>query len=47
MFLVEGVTVPSVWRVRKVKGRYYLYHRDRYVGPIEEVARVHKDHSRR
>jgi len=30
--------LPSVWSIKKVKNRYYLYHRGQYVGPVEEIV---------
>ncbi|MEM4618938.1 MAG: integrase [Desulfurococcaceae archaeon] len=34
--------MPSTWRVKVVKGRYYLYHGDKYVGPVEDVVSVYE-----
>ena len=28
----------SKWRIKKIKGGYYLYHYDEYIGPIEEMV---------
>ncbi|MEM0035308.1 MAG: hypothetical protein QXJ03_04245 [Desulfurococcus sp.] len=30
--------MPSAWRIRRIKGKYYLYHYDEYVGPIEKIV---------
>jgi hypothetical protein len=32
--------MPSVWRIRRVKGSYYLYHEDKYVGPLKKIVDV-------
>jgi len=32
--------MPSIWRIRKLKGNYYLYHGDEYVGPLEKIVEV-------
>jgi len=34
--------VPSTWSVKKVKNRYYLYHRGQYVGPLDEIVNCWK-----
>ena len=30
--------MPSIWRIRKIKDNYYLYHGDEYVGPLEKIV---------
>ena len=35
--------MPSTWRVKVVKGRFYLYHGDKYVGPVEDVVGVYEE----
>ena len=32
--------MPSAWRIKRIKGQYYLYHYDEYIGPIEEIVKV-------
>ena len=35
--------MPSTWRVKVVKGRFYLYHGDKYVGPVEDIVGVYEE----
>ena len=30
--------MPSLWRIKVIKGNYYLYHYDKCIGPIEEIV---------
>ena len=30
--------MPSPWRIKRIKNRYYLYHYDEYIGPVEEIV---------
>ena len=32
--------MPSIWAIKRIKGRYYLYHRGHYIGPLDQVVEV-------
>ncbi len=32
--------MTSIWRIKRVKDHYYLYHRNEYIGPIEKIVSI-------
>ena len=30
--------MPNVWSIKRIKGSYYLYHRGKYVGPLDKIV---------
>ena len=32
--------MPSTWRIKRIKGQYYLYHYDEYIGPLEKIVEI-------
>ena len=32
--------MPAIFSIKKVKGNYYLYHRGKYVGPLEKIVEL-------
>ena len=32
--------MPSTWRIRRIKGNYYLYRGDEYIGPLEKIVEL-------
>ena len=30
--------MPSLWRIKVIKGNYYLYHYDEYIGPLDKIV---------
>ena len=35
--------MPSLWHIKKVRNRYYLYHGDEYIGPIDKIVEAWKE----
>ncbi len=32
--------MPSTWSIKRIKGRYYLYHRGHYVAPLDRLVEL-------
>ena len=35
-----GVNLPSIWSIKKIKNKYYLYHEGKYVAPLEKLVEL-------
>jgi len=32
--------MPSIWRIRRIKGYHYLYYENEYIGSIEKIVEL-------
>ena len=32
--------MPSIWSIKKIKNKYYLYHEGKYVAPLEKLVEL-------
>ena len=32
--------MPSIWSIKEIKNKYYLYHEGKYVAPLEKLVKL-------